>query len=358
MNSPEDYQPHVRETHTVQVKAPTVAIRSVQGSGEGISTAAPDSKPATEKPAAPPTEEMILTTLADSNSRYERIDVDLLPSRGYFYNFNALSVRKLLFPDLKKITRAQATDNFRTLVEVLNTTIDRDLFQLTTGDFWFLMYWHRVNSYLSSPLEIEFRCPNADHIARTLLPETDERYLHPKSLEGNVTLSRTTQRVVGIEDEASLVNHIAHTFETYGVALYPVRVIDLIQNMEMMDRLSGLEAMEKEIRENGLPDSPQALALESAHIVAENIDEEWLNDNASILHHKVHGATLEDRRKFLMDYSEEKGLGFEFAQALDKFIELQAHGVDESVVTNCRGCGARVESEISTPALKFFPGLL
>lgn len=344
----------LRESFTVQPKAkrPPVSVLGVQGD-ESAMTAAPAPVPASILDENP---EKVLSTLADSDSRYVRIPVEQLPSKGAFYDYTALSVRKFPFPAFKKIARAQATSSFRTLVEVVNESIDRDLFSMTTGDFWFLMYWHRINSYLTAPLDITFHCSNPAHIAATQLPPDDEMYQDPKTLEGLVTLQKSNLQVEFIPDEEKLAACIAHMYNTYGILPDPPRVKDLIENVEMMDRLSGLEAFKAEMKANG-DESAASVAVSVGDKVLESAEEEWLNDNASLLS-DFHGVTLEAKRTWLLAHTEERDIGYELQQEFDTFQGLVAHGIRESVRTTCRGCGGSAEGIISANALRFFPSLL
>lgn len=343
--------PHSGDPVQPKAKQPPITVRSVQGD-ESAMTAAPAAIPAT-----PSDSQKILETLADSDSRYLRIPVEKLPSKGIFYDFTALSIRKFAWTALKKVSRAQATSNFRTLCEVVNESIDRDLFNMTTGDFWYLMYWHRINSYLSAPLDITFQCTNLAHVAATMLPEDDEMYQHPSTLEGVVTLQKSNLQIEYIQDEQALADHIQQIYAAYSIVPDATRLKDLVENIEIMDRLSGLEAFKAEMREATDESNPVAVAVSVSDKVLESADEESLNDYASLLA-DVHGTTLAEKKAWLMQYTDDHDIGYELKVDFDTFIELSAHGVRESVTTTCRGCKGSAEGIISANALKFFPGLL
>ena len=348
MSAPKDHVPKTQDSFSVNLK-PRIAVADVRTNERDAS--ALTAAPAINTPS--PSHDQ-RSTLADSDSSYQRIDADTLPSKGLFYEFTALSIRKFHIPELKKVYRARTTSSFRTLVEAIQSTIDRDLFQMTIGDFWYLMYWHRINSYLSAPLEISFTCTDEQHNKKVKDGKLDK-----ETLEGRVTLNKTTLRPQYIEDAEAVSEIIAKVFHDYeGITLCPTRVIDLIENTSMMDTLGGVEAIAEELANtnpgpNG--DSP-VVAVTVAKKIAEHLDEEWLNDYVGLLH-PTHGDTLEKKREFLMVTSATKAYGFELLQDMDTFNALTAHGVEEYVTTQCKGCGAKAEGKISASALDFFPAI-
>ena len=82
--------------------------------------------------------------------RYERI---YLPSNCIFYDFDTIQVREFTVEDLALICKSVDTKNFSTMVDAIGNTIygDVNVRELTTRDFFFLMYHHRLTDYPSSP---------------------------------------------------------------------------------------------------------------------------------------------------------------------------------------------------------------
>ena len=86
------------------------------------------------------------------DSSYERIN---LPSNCIFYDFDSLLMREFDANDLSLIHKAVIRKNFSLLVDAVGNTLkDVDVRSLTTKDFFFLMYHHRLNDYPSSPYNI------------------------------------------------------------------------------------------------------------------------------------------------------------------------------------------------------------
>jgi hypothetical protein len=76
------------------------------------------------------------------------------PSNYVFYDFKDLHVRRFRVPDLSRIYAAQKNGDISMLGDALGATISVDIRELTAPDFFFTMYWHRLNSYPSSPYTV------------------------------------------------------------------------------------------------------------------------------------------------------------------------------------------------------------
>lgn len=79
-----------------------------------------------------------------------------LPSSFLPYGFTKLNARKFTPRDLSKIFHSSRSENFLIMIEALGATIDEDINELTIPDFYYLMYWHRLNSYPNSPFETKW----------------------------------------------------------------------------------------------------------------------------------------------------------------------------------------------------------
>lgn len=352
-------EPRVRESFTIAPKRPNVIVAGTAGDASVLDAAPTPINPA---PAMGVTDSVpdqkIAETLADNNSKYLRIDASELPSKGMFYDFTALSIRKFEFDELKKLCRGQASSDLRTVVSAVGATIDRNIMKLTLGDYWFLMFWHRINSFIKSPLEISFTCVNEAHVARTKLPEDDPQFLEEYTLHERQSLGRSNLSTLYIEDQPAIARHIAQVHKEHGILLYPGTVASWVEGTELMDGFTTevmvAQALAAEESDNKEERIGSALAV--AKKVSEHVDEEWLNDNASVLH-ESHGLTLKDRRNFLLEYTKERGIGYDLSFDIDEFYNLIIHGMSETVFTHCRGCGANTESLVRANALTFFPAL-
>ena len=79
-----------------------------------------------------------------------------LPSGFIFYDFDTIKVRKFELRDLSKMHRVVKTGSDKLFKEVIQGCVDKDINLLTPGDFKYLCYWLRLNSYPKSPMTIEW----------------------------------------------------------------------------------------------------------------------------------------------------------------------------------------------------------
>jgi hypothetical protein len=106
--------------------------------------------------AASKSEEIIRppnTVNTSTQPEYERLD---LPSGCIPYSFSNLNFRLFDPFDLAKLHRARVEQSDTLMIDVIDGTIDQDARDLTVGDFNFLMYRLRLDSYLSSPFKINY----------------------------------------------------------------------------------------------------------------------------------------------------------------------------------------------------------
>lgn len=111
------------------------------------------------KPVIPPTKmsDFALqgkeeTTPVDDNgevldSSWERIE---LPSKFVFYPWQDVSIKRFGVMDQAKLFRAVRHRNITLLLDVLSSTCNRDVREMSYGDFQALCIWHSLNSYLNS----------------------------------------------------------------------------------------------------------------------------------------------------------------------------------------------------------------
>lgn len=87
----------------------------------------------------------------DRDSAWERVD---LPSSYLPYKVDALYIRRFEVLDIVRINKALKHRDITWLLDGLNATLDQDIRVLTPPDFRWVMFWHRLNSYLRSPYTV------------------------------------------------------------------------------------------------------------------------------------------------------------------------------------------------------------
>lgn len=285
------------------------------------------------------------------DSRY--IQLPALPSDFHFYPFDSLSIRRFNILDLKKLYYAHSTNDFRALVEVINNTIDRNAFDLTHGDFWYLMYWQRIHSYSKNPMRIESECRSKKH--EKMIKEAKskkERNRLKKGRKNVLYLKDSNVKFIKLENKDELNTFVteAEYNSEYRTAFYPARMVDVVDSLEMMEKFT-----EDERDEAKVVSDPELASLRISRKAAEFSGEDWWNNYASNIHPK-HGKTLEERRSY-MEQLAEQDIGQDFISDAETFLRLSRHGVIESVYVNCEVCGESMEEPISIDSLSFFPDI-
>jgi len=252
------------------------------------------------------------------DSRYTSLDEEL-PSRFSFYSFQSLGIRPFTLMELKKLFRAHTSSNFKDIVDVIGATIDRNVYDLTVGDFWFLMYWQRINSYKKSPMTVPWTCEANDHV---LAVELDR--LLPETLKNTVTVNKTTIRVVDFDIQA-VADFTARIREEYGVDLFPGTIRDVVAMVKLADKVEP--------------------------------DDDWIAKYATNIS-PDHGATIQERMKFLENMSQREDINaIDFIYEIEQFVKIAEHGVRESITSKCKECDAEREVPLTLDAHSFFPSL-
>ena len=105
-----------------------------------------------------------------------------LPSNFIFYDFKDIKVRKFEIRDLAKMSKVVKTESHKLFKEVIQSCINQDINALTTGDFKYLCYWLRLNSYPNTPMSINWKSKYGnDNIS--IIQKTDIITLSPDITE-------------------------------------------------------------------------------------------------------------------------------------------------------------------------------
>lgn len=90
---------------------------------------------------------------SEVNDKYQSIS---LPSGFIFYNFDTIKVRKFEIRDLAKMHKVIQNQSYKMFKEVIQNCVDTDVNKLTSGDFKYICYWLRLNSYPKSPMTVDW----------------------------------------------------------------------------------------------------------------------------------------------------------------------------------------------------------
>lgn len=307
----------VVSTQTVPVKPPRIQVTRVDQTADAVAATA------TLTEHRQPPDSQYLTTG--------------LPSKCLFYGFtdNSIGVRRFNNDDVCKIYDARADKSMRMLVEAVGATLDRfSVWDLTVGDFWFLMYWHRINSYPKNPFIVNWTCVSDEHLE--LIRQNKQEI---KSLEQEMMLKRSDLQTVELE-EKSLLEQIGRIHHEFGVSATLMRMGDYVRIIEMEEENDAARAH----------NVTAGKTLEKVTVPYKASDF-LLARHASNLSTK-HGLTLADRMAALHTLAD-----FSLWPQLDKLVTLGDHGVVEKYHVGCKVCGAKAEVEVALDALTFLPEL-
>ena len=246
----------------------------------------------------------------------KHISVDL-PSKCLWYDFNDLHIRTFELEQLLKLHKGVLTDSFRLIAEAIGDTISRPVYQLTLGDFWFLMYWHRINSFPRAPFVVPFACEDDDHLEEVIAGKKSV-----ETLKNELLIDSSTLTIDSIEDD--IVPELVasqNALTEYGITLYPTTVGTFLQ---FRDENEGVDYIDAQV--------------------------DWLSKYAMHLSPYAHG-TLDQRRDVLRD----KNISSDHLFSIEEYVNSVTHGVSEEFSVACKECGAKRVVYQAFDATNFFP---
>ncbi len=162
-------------------------------------------------------------------SEPEAVILDL-PSRYAFYDFKDLYVQPFRGRHLAKLSRASEEGSTLHMVEAVssvlsNTQGDRNLgFRLTASDFYFVLYWLRLNSFTKTAFLHETTCSAQKH-----LDLIADNKLEPSTLRHKEIISKSSLRIDMLD---KIPDPADYPLEYQGVYLKPSTMQDAIEFTE------------------------------------------------------------------------------------------------------------------------------
>lgn len=250
---------------------------------------------------------------------------DMLPSRCMVYNVKGIQVNKITPKQISLLSRALMLSSFQPVIDAVGQTIDFDVNQLTHGDFFTLLTYHRCTAFKSNLPTLDWTC---DH---TIWVDG----------EGN---KYTLQDIIRITDtwdnsdkKDGLIdpNELEVTSEQCGHENHNV-VEYLDFSMLMLD---------------GKPDHPR-LDIPRCNTLADYI-ERRKEPNIGLLADAAiwikEGRTFDDKFEILMSEPDN--------DLLEAACEAQRdiiHGIKRNLKYNCKGCGQLSTMSYAVTAESFF----
>jgi hypothetical protein len=178
-----------------------------------------------------------------------------LPSKGRLYGGKS-SVELTFFTlaDVKRIydiSQGIKSDSLEKLVA--SKVHDYNLFDLAESDYWYLLYWLRINSFTSHPLEIEWTCTqagcgtkNISKISKDSLNqvEINEEYSEPATLDlpDFGTIEVRLPRVKDDKEVGIVMDHLHGKLATEGDEWFCKRAAMWVDSRPLVDRYKELRA--------------------------------------------------------------------------------------------------------------------
>ncbi len=236
-----------------------------------------------------------------------------LPSGFHPYPFKEMYLRPIRGRHQARFAQAANLDNVKLVTDTVTSLIEAgvDALDLTPNDFQYTMYWLRLNCYGKIPFTVKSVCSDVDHVEKV----TDGS-MSPESLVTVDIVDRTKLKEVTF-DPAVLDGFDGSLLDGTEWRLGHPRQRDVNELIEWVERDDFREL-------------------------------EYLSDFASCLERRERRATLMERIQFLMEAEPDLLLMLGKYHAL-----ISSYGVEESITTRCKGCGAEIVTEVPFSASTF-----
>jgi hypothetical protein len=315
----------------VQEQARTVPASSLQSPNVG-------SLPA-DRPAIEP------------NSEDEAISVEL-PSRFAFYPFKDLYIRPFKVRQLAKISRSHKESSTLHLVEAVSSVLSTSDgtpnlgFKLTVNDFYWVLYWLRMNSYTKVQYTHTARCPNNKHY--TMIGEANEKLstMDVDSPDYSIYKARIDQLTAHLT--------VTQTITKSDLKTVMLNVDALNTRFPDVDNcFSNPDLMLSPITMHDTLETLQGMTVSDSEDDEDNVDEEFLYvaNLASMIRLKSNpNATLAQRIEIVDNLDPDDVVTIQDYEAL-----TASYGIEDRIKVTCKGCGAAWVSTITLAAHDFLP---
>lgn len=262
----------------------------------------------------------------------EGISVEL-PSRFAFYGFKDLYVKTLKGLHLAKLSRAKEEQSTLHLVEAVSSVLststgERNIgFQLTVPDFYFVLYWLRLNSFTKSVFIHESVCADEGHLESIATGE-----LLPGTLRQGEIINKSSLTTVLLDEIPNPAN-------------YPLDYPDInLVQCTMQDAIEMTEDADFHLEE-------YRFAAQVAVYLSGSVAVDPQNAKMMALHPTgVRPLTLRERIKIVEDMSADD------IQTVKAYETASgSYGTEEKIRVTCKACGVSKIDTIHLDAHSFFP---
>ena len=244
-------------------------------------------------------------------------DIGVLPSQGIPYKgrMDKLFIRPFLLPEMRLLSKAAQLGELSHVIRAVDLCISHDVYDLTIGDFYYILFWLRMYSMPDSPYILEWHC--------------DQPYfVHKETKQALFYTDKDWPTAEALEKEYDVSN--CDTHNTSVVNFPQVEILCLEENYELPEGL----------------DFPRVRILESLNAAL-------LDAEMSMLAPAIQWMTGDTWEAKIEAANADVGLKL-FGTALKVNREV-VHGINEIVTFNCRKCRVEHTQTLKINALTFFP---
>lgn len=241
-----------------------------------------------------------------------------LPSRFAFYEFQDIFLGRLKARHYGKLHESHISQSYEALLEVMSDILttthpnwqDKPLaFYLTIPDFYFILFYLRLNQ-VKSPLLHSTFCDNPDHILEVANKSKPEDTL---KIDATVEKSFLHTKILGAVPDTS-------QFTTDRYSVQPARMIDVVEAINIPEYATDADLrymcrVASMLKLHNQPDAPLMTRL----MVAEDLE-----------------------------YDELSALG-----AYERMVS--DYGTQESINVTCKDCGHQRRTKVTLDARSFLP---
>ena len=276
---------------------------------------------------------------SELDSRFIDISGQLPSQMAFYTTFDSLAIRPFSLVEVQKMHRAISEGSFRMQVEAISACLSQSAMDLTWGDFQYVQYWLRINSYKKHPVTIPFTCTNPDHLEWTVNgkpnPEDPEAPIPCPEETLNNSYTITKDDLVPVLVDVDTLNAFLKTFhEEYGLYLWAPMMRDIV---EMENDLKALQMKQNVASMHGGKNKNVPQVAQVAQQLPFDVSKDYIDRYAALLNPRHHGNTLRERREFYQQLSNTASpdLGADMMQ----WESLSEHGVRQYISPTCKECG-------------------
>lgn len=250
-----------------------------------------------------------------SDSTYH--DVDVLPSQGIPYKgrMEKLFIRPFRLSEMMLLSKSAQLNDLDPLIRAVDLVISHDVYDLTIGDFYYILLWLRMYSMPDSPNVIEWHC--------------NQPYF---------THKETKQALFYTEEKWPTSDELTKDYDVKACDTHNTSVIN-ISNVEVL-------CLEEDFV------LPQGFDFPRVRILA-NLNAALLDADMVMLAPAIQWMVGDTWAEKIAAAEADTSLNL-FAEAL-KINREVVHGINETVTFGCRKCRVEHTQTLKINALTFFP---